>query len=265
MHSCLYEGTVVHHRLRPVEHRFRYALQYAYVDLDELDLLRQRGLLGGAPWSAASLMAEDHFDEPTTSLAASVRHLITRHSGVATEGPIRLLTLLRWFGFYFSPLNLYFSFADDRPGAAVTALVAEVSNTPWRERHHYVLPATAPSARAGAEFSAATHQFEFDKEFHVSPFLDMEQTYRLTISPPGERLAMAVDIERRAQRVLRVSMDLDRRPLSRREMVRAAVRYPITPLRILSQIYLQAWKLWRKRCPLYPHPAKHSPATNPAA
>ncbi|MEQ8788842.1 MAG: DUF1365 domain-containing protein [Pirellulaceae bacterium] len=263
MHSCLYEGTVVHHRLTPVEHRFRYTLQYAYVDLDELDGLQRRGLLGRSRWSSAALRPEDHFDGQVP-LAGAVRRLVAQRTGAAAEGPIRMLTLLRWFGLYFSPLNVYFCFDEDRPGADVTAVVAEVSNTPWRERHHYVLDAAASTAHARSGASAS-HRFQFDKQFHVSPFLDMEQSYRMTISPPRENLTMAIGMERRSQRLLNVSMDLGRRPLTRGEMLRSALRYPATPLRILTQIYYQAWRLWRKQCPLYPHPAKHSPATTPAA
>jgi DUF1365 family protein len=263
MHSCLYEGTVVHHRLSPVEHQFRYTLQYAYVDLDELDLLRQRGLLGRSRWSAGALRREDHF-EAERPLAECVRSLVGDQTGEAPGGPIRLLTLLRWFGMYFSPLNLYYCFTGEQPDAPVAAVVAEVSNTPWRERHHYVLN-VPPSPEHEASNFRPTLPFQFDKQFHVSPFLDMEQSYRLRISPPTGRLTAEIGIERRGQRLLNVSMNLHRRPLTRGEMLRSAVRYPATPLRVLSQIYLQAWRLWRKRCPLYPHPAKRSPATTPAA
>jgi DUF1365 family protein len=264
MHSCLYEGTVVHHRLRPVEHRFRYTLQYAYVDLDELDLLQQRRLLGRTRWSAAALRRDDHF-ESQRPLADCVRTLIAeRIGGEAPAGPIRLLTLLRWCGVYFSPLNLYYCFEDGQPDAAVVAVVAEVSNTPWRERHHYVLNTTRSPEYETSNFKP-TLKFQFGKEFHVSPFLDMQQTYHLTLSHPGSRLTAAIGVERRGERLMNISLDLNQRPLSRGEMLRSALRYPVTPLRVLSQIYLQAWRLWRKQCPLYPHPAKHSPATNPAA
>jgi len=263
MHSCLYEGTVVHHRLRPAEHRFRYTLQFAYVDLDELDLLRQRGLVGRSRWSSRSLLREDHF-ESERSLIDCVRALIAEQTGQAPSGPIRLLTLLRWFGIYFSPLNLYYCFENEQPDAAVAAVVAEVSNTPWRERHHYVLHAPSPPDHEPSNFRPSL-QFQFEKQFHVSPFLDMEQDYHLTLSPPGEQLTAGIGVEQRGKRLLKVSMNLRRRPLTRGEMLRSAVRYPVTPLRILSQIYLQAWRLWRKQCPLYPHPAKRSPATGPAA
>ena len=109
-----------------------------YLDLDELpELLRSRLLLYAARFSPGSFCRDDHLGDPATPLAEAVRDLVEAETGERPEGPIRLLTQLRRFGYYFSPLNLYYCF--DRGGEDVEAVVAEVSNTPWLERHCYVL------------------------------------------------------------------------------------------------------------------------------
>jgi DUF1365 family protein len=253
MQSCLYEGTVRHHRLTPVEHRFEYAMQFAYIDLDEAPELMRRGWLSRSRWSPRGLLTEDHFPG-SGSIGAGVRALIKSRLGLDCDGPLRMLTLLRWRGWYFSPLNLYFVFASGaaQPAKreALTAAVAEVSNTPWRERHHYVV-AVSPGCLA-----EGMHQFELRKRMHVSPFMEMQQMYRLALTPPGESLAVLLENWQAGQRRFTAAMQLSRRELTNAELHRSAGRYPATPLRVLVQIYYQAWRLWTKKCPLYPHPSK---------
>ncbi|MEM9660122.1 MAG: DUF1365 family protein, partial [Planctomycetota bacterium] len=142
MRSCLYEGVVRHTRRSPVAHRFSYSISMACLDLDEApELLRRSRLLSSARFAPASLVPEDHLrgeliENSPTGLAASVRRYVHRETGSYPVGRIALLTQLRHFGYYFSPLNLFYCFdAQER----VETVLAEVSNTPWNERRFYVL------------------------------------------------------------------------------------------------------------------------------
>ena len=132
MHSCLYQGNVQHRRLGPVEHAFRYGLYLVYLDLDELPMLLEGGYgLSRAAFTPASFRRADHLGDPQVPLTDAVRGLVQERTGWRPVGPIRLLTLLRNWGYYFNPLSLYYCFA---PGTEeVEAVVAEVTNTPWRE------------------------------------------------------------------------------------------------------------------------------------
>ena len=138
MFSRIYEGRVRHRRFSPARHRFGYGLSLLYLDLDELpQLLRGGHCLFRSRFSPGSFCRDDHLGDPGTPLADAVRELVVAETGDWPEGPVRLLTQLRRYGYYFSPLNLYYCF--DPGGQAVEAVVAEVSNTPWQERHYYVL------------------------------------------------------------------------------------------------------------------------------
>ena len=161
-------------------------------------------------------------------------------------GPIRLLTLLRTFGYYFSPLNLYYCFDGD--GGTVEAVVAEVTNTPWLERHAYVLWA---GNRIG---EPPQLRFRQPKEFHVSPFMDMEAEYQWRLSTPGERLSVGIVNWKEGRRFFDVDMVLKRRGLGRGAMFLALLRHPWMTGRVTQAIYWQALRLWWKRCPYYPHP-----------
>jgi hypothetical protein len=172
--------------------------------------------------------------------------LVEGRTGVRPAGPIRLLTLLRNWGYYFCPLCLYYCF--DGSGQRVDAVVAEVSNTPWRERHWYVL------SKVNHIGEPRQLRFRHGKDFHVSPFMDMDILYEWHLTDPGADLSVAIVSSRGSERLFEVNLGLKRRDLSRGAMLRALARYPWMTGRVIQAIYWQAFRLWRKKCPFYPHP-----------
>jgi uncharacterized protein len=247
MHSCLYHGYVQHRRLSPAKHVFRYGLYLAYVDLAELPtLLAGRYGVGRGRFAPASFFRADHLGDADRPLADAVADLVEQRSGRRPEGPVRLLTPLRNWGYYFSPLSLYYCF--DRAGQKVDTVVAEVTNTPWLERHWYVLDARNQCGKP------SQLRYRHPKDFHVSPFLDMDLQYEWFLREPGEQLKVAIVNSQGGQRVFDVSMVLRRRELSRRSVRRTLIRHPWMTGRMVQAIYWQAVWLWWKKCPFYAHP-----------
>lgn len=252
MESCLYEGYLQHRRLSPAEHVFRYTLYLVYLDLDELPTVLGGGYgLHRATFSPASFLRRDHVGDAGVPLAEAVRNLAEERTGWRPTGPIRLLTLLRNWGYYFCPLSLYYCL--DGAGQTVDAVVAEVTNTPWQERHWYVL---WKGNRMG---EPPQLRFRHPKGFHVSPFMDMDMSYEWHLRKPGETLSASIVNRRGDERLFDVSLVLKRRELSRRSMLRALVRHPWMTGRVTQAIYWQALRLWRKKCPFYPHPEHGQP------
>jgi DUF1365 family protein len=224
-----------------------------YLDLDELPALLRGGYgISGAAIAPASFRRADHLGDPQVPLADAVRDLVQQRTGWRPTGPIRLLTLLRNWGYYFNPLSLYYCFAAGTEEAE--AVVAEVTNTPWRERHWYVL---WQGNRIG---ESSQLRFRHPKEFHVSPFLNMDMTYEWHIHVPGEQLTVALSDFQAKERVFDASFALKRRDLTRANIRRALVGFPWLTARVIQAIHWQAFRLWRKKCPLYPHP-KHLPGS----
>ena len=169
MHSCIYKGWVRHRRLAPTRNRFRYRLFMLYIDLAELPRLFDRVPFWSARRPAPAWFKRgDYLGPADVPLDQAVRDLVERRTGRRPAGPIRLLTHLRYFGYVMNPVSFYYCF--DRAGTALETIVAEITNTPWGERHQYVLPAAA-AVDGGA---APMLRFDFDKRFHVSPFMPME-------------------------------------------------------------------------------------------
>jgi uncharacterized protein len=255
MHSALYTGSVSHRRRAPRRHLFRYPLFMVWLDLAELgEAFRGRWLWGVERRALAAFWRADHMGDPRLPLDRCVRDLVARATGRTPAGPIRLLTHLRYFGYCFNPVSFYYCY--DQAGRAVETIVAEVNNTPWGERHCYVLGAEAARAAAVPGTDATpVRRWLSDKQLHVSPFMPMDLQYEWQLSEPAAVLRVHMRCLRSAQPLLDATLTLRRRPLGGAALAATLLRFPWMTLRVISAIHWQALRLWLKRVPYHPHPA----------
>ena len=255
MHSALYIGWVSHRRRTPRPHAFRYPLFMAWLDLAELgQVFRGRWLWGMERRALASFYRADHFGEPSVPLERCVRDLVEAETGRRPLGPIRLLTHLRYFGYCFNPVSFYYCY--DTTDREIVAVVAEVTNTPWGERHCYVLDAAVAQTVRGVQ------HWRSDKRMHVSPFMPMNLQYEWRLAAPSARLLVHMRCVRAGQALFDATLSLRRRALRAPTMAATLWRFPWMTARVLAAIHWQALRLWLKRVPYYPHPVARSGATN---
>jgi DUF1365 family protein len=243
----LYEGVIRHRRFSPRAHEFSYRVAMLYLRLDDIE-----DILGASPWWSASGRAlgefrrSDYLGDPNVSLDTAVRARVQQETGVAPTGPIYLLGNLRYFGFCINPIACYYCF--DEAGDTLQYVVAEVTNTPWDERHSYVL--AAPE-------SGEVMRTQFDKEMHVSPFNPMNMRYEWRSKVPGEHLSVHIENWMTSDKVFDATLSLAARDLNRKSLDRMLWRYPFMTARVALAIYWQALKLFLKRAPIYAHPASN--------
>ncbi len=244
LQTAIYVGAVRHRRFDATAHAFSVRLYFVYLDLAELD----RAFAGRWLWSHRRLAPmrfrrRDYFGPPDVPLVDAVKDAVARRIGVRPDGAVRLLTNLRSWGYLFNPVSFYYCF--DRSGR-LAAVLAEITNTPWGERHHYVLPARPDGVVEGS----------FDKAFHVSPFQPMEQRYRWRLTAPGDRLFVHMENQAADRTVFDASLTAARRPWTGRTLAGILLRHPWMTGKVVLSIYWQALRLWWKRATFHPHPAK---------
>jgi hypothetical protein len=242
--SAIYEGSVHHRRRVDKEHAFGYRLFLLYLDLDELEAGMFRRRL-----SPLRFRREDYMGPADRPLKLAVLDRMEAHLGRRPSGAVRMLTQLRTFGYVFNPVTFYYAFD---PAGQLEAVAAEITNTPWAERHTYVLDARG---RGGDAL-----RWRFRKEFHVSPFLDMDVDYAWRFSQPGPELEVHMTNLREGEPAFQAGLRTRRRELTVRNLAAVLLKHPLLTYRVSLAIYLQAALLWLKRAPFHVHPSKRASA-----
>ncbi|MEO1456386.1 MAG: DUF1365 domain-containing protein [Pseudomonadota bacterium] len=258
--ACLYVGHVMHMRLRPFAHRFRYAVFSLLLDIDRLEETAARlRLLAVDRFGLLAFHRRDHGPRDGTDLRAWAEARLAE-AGRPRPGRIWLLSFPRLLGYAFNPLSVYFCEAAE--GGRLESVIYEVKNT-FGDQHAYVLP--AEPGRDGAV------RHGHDKGFFVSPFLDMAQRYRFTIRAPEARLALRIRQASPEGEWLIATQSGTRRALTDRALFAAWATHPLMTLKVIVAIHWQALRLWlrgarfhRYRGP-YPEGADRGAGAQPAA
>jgi len=246
--SAIYFGWIRHRRYFPSQHAFLYRAFHIWLDLDELDTAKRPWLFSRERWNLVSFRRSDYLGPSELPLKQAVIDRFQALTGSAPSGRVCMLAHLRYFGHCFNPVSFYYGF--DAATGGLSHILAEITNTPWGERHAYAWDLHQHEAKG------STWRFEFEKQFHVSPFLPMGLAYSWRFSDPGAALRIHMDVmapERGKQ--FDATFVLDHRvPFRAGTLLRTLLRYPFATLAVVWRIYWQALRLKLKSTPFYDHP-----------
>ncbi|MEZ7943484.1 MAG: DUF1365 domain-containing protein, partial [Halioglobus sp.] len=245
MKSRIYQGILRHRRAAPERHEFQYKVIMPYLCLDELPHIFAKTPFWSATGRAlAQFRRSDFLGDPALPLQDEVRRRIREETGAEQVGPIYLLANLCYFGFVMNPIGCYYCFNEDE--TRLEYVVAEVNNTPWNERHSYVLE--------GPEQGRWLRTM-FDKQLHVSPFNPMNMRYRWRSNTPDRRLVLHMENLLEDEKVFDATLSLSAQPMSAGNLNKLLFRYPLMSVKVALAIYWQALRLYIKGMPVYTHPA----------
>ena len=249
MQSGLYVGKLRHRRFSPKAHDFAYPVFMAFLDIDKLpELMRVSPVSGYNKWNVTSYCERDHFGDPNIALRERLKIDAERNGIALPDGPIFLLTHLRYLGYVFNPVSFYY--CCDSAGA-LQVMLAEVNNT-FGETHNYWLDASNRRA------STTAQRFTTPKRMHVSPFMDMRMQYDWIFTEPGERLVAHMNTVTDGKPFFDATLQLERREWTRGELHRTLAAYPFMTMRVIGAIHWEALKLWAKGVPVFSHVPKGS-------
>jgi DUF1365 family protein len=245
MESSLYFGTLNHRRLTPVHHEFRYGVFMAFLDIDKIPQLMARSRFSSYNrFNWTGFCEWDHFGDPRRSLRARVTEDAERSGVKLPEGPIFLLTNLRYLGYCFNPISIFYCMGKDGKSPV---LLAEVHNTFGEIRNYWLSP-------ANQTVSNSAMSFRCQKTLHVSPFNDMNLEYDFVLTPPGETLVAHMNTLRTGKSFFDATLTLERKPWTAQNLRAALVRHPWMTAKVIGAIHWEALRLFLKGAPVFTHP-----------
>jgi uncharacterized protein len=253
--GILYEGQVMHARLKPFVHRFSYRVFSTLIDIDRLDALgRLSWLYSVNNFNVLSFHEKDHIDPRISPTKAGLRayiDVLCREAGVSPARRVLLLAYPRVFGHAFNPISVYYAYSADD---LLSAIIYEVRNT-FGERHCYVCP-----VRPG-ELSPAGLRQSCAKRLHVSPFMGMSGKYNFRLAPLGEQLRLRILEHDESGPILAASFSAGAKPLTTANLLSALIRIPLLGLKVVGLIHFEALRLWLKGAIFHKSPPPPPPTS----
>jgi DUF1365 family protein len=244
MEPAIYAGTLRHRRFHPVRHEFSYSLFMAFLDIDRIPETMARSAVSSYNrWNWASFHESDHFGDPARALRERLRDDAAAHGVEFPDGAVFLLTNLRYFGYCFNPISLYFCYSKD---GSLGTILAEVNSTFGERKNYWLGPQNRLPGKA-LGFHAA-------KEMHVSPFMSMNLEYEFAFNSPGERLVAHMNTLDAGASFFDATLTLERQPWTASNLTAALAKQPFMTAKVIAAIHWEALRLWWKRVPVYSHP-----------
>ena len=248
MNNYIYEGTIRHRRFTPFNRSFKYNTFMTFFDVSTIDSIFKKSFLWNInKFGLVSYYRKDYHGDIHLSLEDAVRKTVKNKTGIDTYGPIRVLTHLRYFGYCFNPVTFYYIYNKD--DSDVELIMAEVTNTPWNERHSYFI----------LNKSNKLFRQKLKKEFHVSPFWDMDHDYEWFFSTPQDNISVNMINYKNHKKIFDATLNLKKvKKLTFRNLLLYTFRFPFITLGVFLKIHFQAFILLVKGATFYNHPKYNS-------
>lgn len=239
MKAGLYQGDVEHKRFLPVAHSFSYGVSYYFINLQKIDEVFNSSFLftHNSP-GLVSFWDKDYLTDK------QIKDYVLKESKQKVD-QVYILTNPSYFGFCFNPVSFYYCYDQEDH---LIYVLSHITNTPWGEKHLQLF-----KIKEGVQ-----NRFEFQKDFHVSPFMPMEMKYTWIFENPTEKLTVYMQNRMQGENKLFFdsNLKLERLEMSLRNQLLTFAKFPLITFKTIAAIYYQAARLYIKNVPFYTHPSK---------
>ncbi len=252
MNSRIFLGTL--HHARRLDHAlsFSYPMYMLWLDLDELSALDHSSrLFGYNRTRLLSIRDRDYISPDPEPIRTKLAKLLKQRGIDLPDGRVMLLTCARYLNYVFNPVSFYFAYRRDE---SLAVAVCEVNNT-FKERHVYVLD---DRQRLPAE---SGYRYARDKDFHVSPFMDLAGRYDFAFRFPDNGVDIQINLEKAEQKTFHAHLAGHFLPAHSTNIRNTILKYPLTGLATMTRILMQATKLYARGATVYERPTPVSQYT----
>ena len=254
--SGIYAGTLRHRRFQPRKHEFTYRLFMAWLNVDEIP-----AQMAKSRWTSynrfnwASYYERDRFGDPALPLRERLRRDAQAHGVALPSGPIFLLTHLRYLGYCFNPISLYYFYG---PNGDPQTVLAEVNSTFGETTNYWLSAGNRQPAQNSLRYRAP-------KAMHVSPFMGMDLNYEFVLTEPSQTLVVHMNTlgPNAATHFFDATLTLEHQPWT--ALTGALARHPWMTVKVIGAIHWEALRLFVKGVPVFPHPARLEPRVKEAS
>lgn len=250
----IYKGDVMHQRYHPKKHGFNYPLAMILINVDHIEKTFNTSRWWSVErFNLIGFYRKDYIQasQKETCIKQAVCETILNNCNESFTGTVKILTNPRFFGYVFNPVTFYLCYDENH---ALKYILSQINNTPWNERHTYVHRVTCDDS--------AKKVFDFDKQFHVSPFMPMNLAYTWQFMFENKKIDIHMGLFDSGVKQFIATMRAKHSPFTSRNMLKLPIEFPFQTLRIVFRIYWHALRLWIKKVPFYEHSDTHEPKSN---
>jgi len=246
----LYRGNVMHERLSPKGHCFKYPFTFFHFDISQLKALSNTHLFFGYNQNRLlEIRDNDYLKGNDLAIKEQLEEFMVNES---SDERIILVSSPRYLGMAFNPVNFFLKIGSD--GLIKEALV-EVNNT-FGDRHLYLLENLTRDSKGYLNAISS-------KAFHVSPYNPIEGHYKFKFKLTPDTIFLGIDLYENEQCKMKTYMSGHSHALNSPNLIKHCLLHPLdTALNAMPRILFQAGILhFKKHLPIFERPKPNSAST----